>query len=83
MKIKNPVTGEDLDAIPVEVMETVHGNTVTTLQDGTLIKTKVVVVSAVKAIDHWLPDGTPIYTFEFALDVNIEPSTELLKPTDT
>lgn len=53
-----------------------------TLQDGTEVKVKTVLVSASRRDGEYAPDGSPIYDMNFQNIVNVDAPDELkLRPT--
>jgi S-adenosylhomocysteine hydrolase len=61
VKIKNPVTGEVVDAIDVPIEEARERWNEYTLEDGTVVRAKINLVSASRVPDMYDATGNPMY----------------------
>ncbi|WP_297575071.1 hypothetical protein [uncultured Deefgea sp.] len=76
-----PTEDDIRNGISVDVEESTEKWSEFHLQDGTKIRAKIGIVSAVRLKDKYDESGAPIYVFNLAPMINITPEEDLKKQT--
>ena len=71
--------GKDVEGTVVGVLESIERFSEVTLEDGTILKTKLTTIEAIRMDGHWDIDGNPLYNIKSTNIVAISESPEELK----
>jgi hypothetical protein len=79
LKIKLQGTDTEVDATEVQVSESSERWSEFTLEDGTVLRVKMAVMSAVRLDDRYDPEGNPLYSLNFAPIVGVKSAPDSLR----
>ncbi len=79
-KKKLPIFGLEVDVSDVPVVKADEAVGKYTLEDGTALKVRYVVTSALRVDGQYLPDGSPIYIVVASPVASVESSPLMRKP---
>jgi hypothetical protein len=78
-KVQVTPGGPQVDAVEVPIADHTERWSDYELEDGTIIKVKQVPLEILKVIDHYDPDGNPLYVLKAQPIVNVSYVPEKLK----
>ncbi len=78
-KTVKDLRGQSVSGVVVGIAESVERFSVITLEDGTILKTKLTAIEAIRLDGQWDSDGNPVYNLRSQNIVVIDESPEKLK----
>jgi len=79
VKFKNPIDGKETDGMEVPVIESTERWTDIKLEDGTVLRIKPSVMSAVRLNGQFDPEGNPMYAIRAANAMMVAETPDHLK----
>jgi hypothetical protein len=82
VKVPMPPDGKPTDGFEVPVVESTERWTEVKLEDGSVLRVKPSILSAIRILDQWDPDGNPMYALKAANAMVVaEAPDHLRRPT--
>ena len=73
------ISGRSVEGIVIAVEESTERFSDVKLADGTVLKTKLIAIDAVRMVDVWDPEGNPVYSLKTSNIVAVSESPQELK----
>ena len=82
IKVKDQTTGEMVDGEVVKIVEAVEPQSHVTLEDGTMITSRLTISQVVRLVDKWGDDGAPTYSITANGATTVNAPEHLMKVAD-